>query len=87
MVDGADNGPDYCPGCDNPGCRHGGCQGRKPAPDAPELLDMIAKTPNLDRVLALPPERFRSQAAREAFTRRLRDERAGWENAKKERDA
>jgi hypothetical protein len=48
---------------------------------------MIAKTPNLDRVLALPPERFRSQAAREAFTRRLRDERAGWENAKRERDA
>ena len=20
----------YCEGCDNPGCRHGGCQGRKP---------------------------------------------------------
>lgn len=19
-----------CEGCDNPGCRHGGCQGRKP---------------------------------------------------------
>ena len=23
----------YCEGCDNPGCRHGGCQGRKPARD------------------------------------------------------
>src|SRR6478609_4665057 len=36
---GADNGPDYCAGCDNPGCRHGGCQGRKPEPSvnaAPE---------------------------------------------------
>jgi len=39
-----------------------------PDDDAPALLDMIAKTPNLDRVLALPPERFRSPAARRAFT-------------------
>lgn len=55
--------------------------------DAPELLDMIAKTPNLDRVLALPPERLRSPAARTALVKRLRDERVAWENARREKDA
>lgn len=25
-----DNREGPCPGCVNPGCRHGGCQGRKP---------------------------------------------------------
>jgi len=58
-----------------------------PDDDAPALLDMIAKTPNLDRVLALPPERFRSPAARRALVERLRSERAAWENAKRDRDA
>lgn len=55
-------------------------------PDAPELLRLIAQTPNLDRVLALPPERFRSPAAREALTKRLRDERVQWLNARKEKE-
>lgn len=55
--------------------------------DAPELLRMIATVPNLDRVLAQRPEKFRHPAVREAFTRRLRDERVAWENAKREKDA
>lgn len=56
------------------------------APDAPELLDMIATTPNLDRVLALPPERLRSPGARRALIGRLRQERGAWESAKRERE-
>lgn len=56
-------------------------------PDAPELLGEIAAMPNLDVVCALPPERLRSPAARAALVKRLRDERAAWENAKREKDA
>ncbi len=54
--------------------------------DAPTLLDQIASTPNLDSVLALPPERFRVPGARRALTERLRRERVEWENARRERE-
>ena len=31
--------------CDNPGCRHGGCQGRRPAPPLFRLLPLEPAQP------------------------------------------
>ena len=59
-----------------------------PLPDAPELMERIAREPSLDELMARSPQRLKDMAAKQgvslAKVLRLRADRAAWEQKRGE---